>query len=143
MSVGGVDFYSHQMWPEGVRLGPPHETRRHPEFDDEWHTLFFRTLPEEPFVIAGVPLGDGLIADAVARARSTAQHLVRAARPQSSWILIPGAAIYVREGNPGYYQTFVWTANDAARQGRFGKGMAVAQEIKGEVAQARWWRNRT
>jgi hypothetical protein len=103
MSVGGVDFYSHQMWPDGVRLGPPHETRRHPEFDDEWHTLFFRTLPDEPFVIAGVPLGDGLIADAVARARSTAQQLVRAARPQSSWILVPGAAIYVRGEHSGWF----------------------------------------
>jgi hypothetical protein len=103
LSVGGVDFYAHQMWPDGVRLGPPRETRRHPEFDDEWHTLFFRTLPEEPFVIAGVPLGDGLIADAVARARSTAQQLVRAARPQSSWILIPGAAIYVRGVHSGWF----------------------------------------
>lgn len=105
LSVGGVDFYAHQMWPDGVRLGPPHETRRHPEFDDEWHTLFFRTLPDEPFVVAGVPLGDGLIADAVARARSTAQQLVRAARPQSSWILIPGAAIYVRGANSGWFGT--------------------------------------
>jgi hypothetical protein len=103
LSVGGVDFYSHQIWPEGVRQGPPHETRRHPEFDNEWHTLFFRALPEEPFVIAGVPLGDGLIADAVARARSTAQHLVRAARPQSGWILIPGAAIYVRGEHSGWF----------------------------------------
>jgi hypothetical protein len=38
----------------------------------------------------------------------------------------------VYKGNPGYYQTFVWTASDAARQGRFGKGMAVAQEIKND-----------
>jgi hypothetical protein len=38
----------------------------------------------------------------------------------------------VYKGNPGYYQTFVWTASDAARQGRFGKGMAVVQEIKGD-----------
>jgi hypothetical protein len=35
------------------------------------------------------------------------------------------------KGNPGYYQTFVWTASDAARQGRFGRGMAVAEEIGG------------
>jgi hypothetical protein len=38
----------------------------------------------------------------------------------------------VYKGNPGYYQTFVWTASDAARQGRFGKGMLVAQEIEGD-----------
>jgi hypothetical protein len=38
----------------------------------------------------------------------------------------------VYKGNPGYYQTFVWTASDAARQGRFGSGMAVVQEIEGD-----------
>jgi hypothetical protein len=34
-------------------------------------------------------------------------------------------------GNPGHYQTFVWTASDAARQGRFGDGTAVSEEIGG------------
>jgi hypothetical protein len=32
-------------------------------------------------------------------------------------------------GNPGNYQTFVFTASDAARQGRFGNGMAVWAEV--------------
>jgi hypothetical protein len=32
-------------------------------------------------------------------------------------------------GNPGLYQSFVWTASDAARQGKFGRGLAVRQEI--------------
>jgi hypothetical protein len=36
------------------------------------------------------------------------------------------------KGNPGSYQSFVWTASDAARQGRFGDGLAVAKEIGGE-----------
>lgn len=33
------------------------------------------------------------------------------------------------KGNPGNYQSFVWTASDAARHGRFGEGMAVRNEI--------------
>jgi hypothetical protein len=36
------------------------------------------------------------------------------------------------KGNPGNYQSFVWTASDAARQGRFGNGSAVMQEIHGD-----------
>jgi hypothetical protein len=36
------------------------------------------------------------------------------------------------KGNPGYYQSFVWTASDAARQGRFGLGMSVQQEVGGD-----------
>jgi hypothetical protein len=32
-------------------------------------------------------------------------------------------------GNPGSYQSFVWTASDAARHGRFGNGSSVRQEI--------------
>ena len=35
-------------------------------------------------------------------------------------------------GNPGNYQSFVWTASDAARHGRFGDGMAVRNEISGD-----------
>lgn len=33
--------------------------------------------------------------------------------------------------NPGGYQSFVWTASDAARQGRFGRGMDVVNEVGG------------
>jgi hypothetical protein len=36
------------------------------------------------------------------------------------------------KGNPGNYQSFVWTASDAARPGRFGNGSAVMQEIHGD-----------
>ena len=36
------------------------------------------------------------------------------------------------KGNPGYYQSFAWTASDAARQGRFGLGMSVQQEVGGD-----------
>ena len=35
------------------------------------------------------------------------------------------------KGNPGYYQSFAWTASDAARQGRFGLGMSVQREVGG------------
>jgi len=35
-------------------------------------------------------------------------------------------------GNPANYQTYIWTASDAARQGRFGNGMAVWKEIGGD-----------
>ncbi len=35
-------------------------------------------------------------------------------------------------GNPGHYQSFAWTASDAARQGRFGDGMAVRNEVGGD-----------
>jgi hypothetical protein len=49
-------------------------------------------------------------------------------------------------GNPGGYQSFVWTASDAARQGRFGFGIPVAQEVgadewpdpSGEATQPQW-----
>jgi hypothetical protein len=49
-------------------------------------------------------------------------------------------------GNPGSYQSFVWTASDAARQGRFGFGIPVAQEAgadewpdpSGEAIQPEW-----
>jgi hypothetical protein len=35
-------------------------------------------------------------------------------------------------GNPGHYQSFAWTASDAARQGRHGDLMKMRQEIDGE-----------
>jgi hypothetical protein len=35
-------------------------------------------------------------------------------------------------GNPGYYQTFVWTASDAARHGAFAFKRSVHQEIDGD-----------
>jgi hypothetical protein len=35
-------------------------------------------------------------------------------------------------GNPGGYQSFAWTASDAARQGRFAFGIPVAQEAGGD-----------
>ena len=35
-------------------------------------------------------------------------------------------------GNPGYYQFFVWTASDAARQGAFAFKRSVHQEIGGD-----------
>jgi hypothetical protein len=36
-------------------------------------------------------------------------------------------------GNPGHYQWFVWTASDAARQGRLGRGLgAIRREAGGE-----------
>jgi hypothetical protein len=36
------------------------------------------------------------------------------------------------KGDRGDDQSFVWTASDAARQGRFGNGFAVMQEIHGD-----------
>jgi hypothetical protein len=36
------------------------------------------------------------------------------------------------KGDRGEDQSFVWTASDAARQGRFGNGFAVMQEIHGD-----------
>jgi hypothetical protein len=103
LDAGGVEFYSDQAWPDGIRQGWPQDASRHDEFEDEWHTIFFRTLPDTPFVLAAVPLNHGPIAGAVDRARAIAQQLVRAARPHSAWKLVPGAAIYVRGEDAGWF----------------------------------------
>jgi hypothetical protein len=103
LNVGGVEFYSDQVWPDGIRKGWPQHAAPRDEFDDEWHTLFFRSLPESPFALVAVPLGFGPIAGATDRARNIAQQLVRAARPHSGWKLEPGAAIYVRGEHSGWF----------------------------------------
>ena len=103
LDVGGVEFFGHQLWPEGIAGGYPANTSRRDEFDDEWHKFFFDSMPAEPFVLARVPLGHGRMTGAVERARSAAQDLVRAARPHSEWILIKGAAINVRGQEGGWF----------------------------------------
>lgn len=105
LNVGGVEFFGHQLWPDGIASGYPNNAAPRDEFDDDWHTLFFRSMPDEPFVLACVPLGHGRLAGAVERARSAAQDLVRAARPHSEWVLITGAAIYVRGTDRGWFGT--------------------------------------
>jgi hypothetical protein len=103
LDAGGVEFYSDQVWPDGIRQGWPQNAPLHDEFEDEWHKLFFRTLPDSPFVLAAVQLDHGPIAGAVDRTRAIAQQLVRAARPHSMWKLVPGAAIYVRGDDAGWF----------------------------------------
>ena len=103
LNVGGVEFYADQVWPDGVREGWPQHAARHDEFDDEWHTLFFSSLPSSPFALAAVPLGFGPIAGATDRTRKIAQQLIRAARPHSAWKMEPGAAIYVRGEHSGWF----------------------------------------
>ena len=60
-------------------------------------------MPDEPFVVASVPLGHGRLAGAEERARTVAQDLIRAARPHSEWSLIKGVAIYVHGGEGGWF----------------------------------------
>jgi len=103
LNVGGVEFFGHQFWPDGVAHGYADDAAPHDEFDDDWHKLLFVSMPDEPFVVVFVPLGHGQLTCAVERARSAARDLVRAAQPHSEWTLIRGCAIYVRNGKPGWF----------------------------------------
>jgi len=118
LNVGGVEFFGHQLWPAGIAGGYPDNTAPRDEFNDEWHGLLFHSLPEEPFVLACVPLGRGRLAGAVERARSVAQDLVRAAQPHSEWALIKGAAIYVRGGEGGWFGDPL-DARERSKTGRY------------------------
>jgi hypothetical protein len=95
LTVCGVEFFGHQLWPEAIASGYPDRACSRREFDDDWHKFFFDSMPGEPFVLACIPLGKGRLTGAAERARSVAQDFVRAAQPHSEWVLVKGAAIYV------------------------------------------------
>jgi hypothetical protein len=101
--VGGVEFFGHQLWPDGIAGGYPDNITAREEFSDESHKLLFWSLPDEPFVLASVPLGHRRLTDAVGQTRSIASDLVRAAQPHSEWRLIKGAAVYVRGADRGWF----------------------------------------
>lgn len=102
LEVGGVEFFGHQTWPEAVASGWPGEKPRR-EFEDEWHKLYFDHLPDEPFVLARIPLGWRLLPGAAARARTIGRDLIRAAQPHSEWELADGAALFVAGRAPGWF----------------------------------------
>ena len=103
LDIGEVEFFGHQMWPEGIARGDPHHPGPRDEFADEWHKLLFRSMPDEPFVLARVPLGHGRLTGAVERARGAARDLIRAAQPDSEWVLQRGAAIHVSGREHGWF----------------------------------------
>ncbi len=103
LNVGGVELFGHQLWPEGIAGGYPDNTYPRREFEDDWRPFLFYSMPDEPFVVASVPLGHGRLAGAEERARTVAQDLIRAARPHSEWSLIKGVAIYVHGGEGGWF----------------------------------------
>jgi hypothetical protein len=103
LEVAGVQFFGHQMWPDGVINGHYDGGRPFDEFRGGAGTPLFVRVPEEPFVIVRIPLGSGRLTGAVNRARAVAQDLVRAASPGSEWALIDGAMIHVVGSDRGWF----------------------------------------
>ncbi len=98
LKLGDVEFFGHQMWSEGaVQTFAGQEPMREFEEPARWH---FEHLPEEPFALVRVPLGDHPLMGAAERGRAIARDLVRAARPHSEWRLVDGAAVFV-DGDDG------------------------------------------
>lgn len=97
LKVGDVELFGHQLWSEGiVHTFAGQQPLREFEDPPRWH---FDHLPEEPFVLVRIPLGDFGLMGAAERGRSIARDLVRAARPHSEWRLVSGAAVFVDSGN--------------------------------------------
>jgi hypothetical protein len=97
LKVGVVELFGHQLWSDGiVHTFAGQQPLREFEDPPRWH---FDHLPEEPFVLVRVPLGDIRLMGAAERGRSIARDLVRAARPHSEWRLTSGAAVFVDGGD--------------------------------------------
>lgn len=101
--LGPVEFFACQLWPKAARKGnfnPDEEPP--PELQDEDFELSFEGLPDEGFVLARVRLGEGHLSGAKRRARQLALDLVHAARPESEWVLMEGAASYQHGAGWGF-----------------------------------------
>lgn len=102
LKLGEIEFFGHQLWPDAVAAGWPGDVPRR-EFQDAWHGFFFDALPDEPFVLVRIPLGEGRLTGGVERARAIARDLVRAAQPHSEWELVRGAAVFVEGEGRGWF----------------------------------------
>lgn len=117
LQLGEIEFFGHQLWPDAIAAGWPGDDPRR-EFEDEWHRLLFHRLPDEPFVLVRVPLGEGRLTGGGERARAIAQDLVRAAQPNSEWELIKGAAVFVAGEGQGWFGDPL-DAHEYPKPGRF------------------------
>jgi hypothetical protein len=105
LKVGEVEFFTGQLWPEGIKEGwPDNDARRREEMASmDPRMFFFGEPPELPFVLARMHLGEMSVVQSTQRARRLIQDLIRAARPGSEWELMDGALAYVRGENDGWY----------------------------------------
>lgn len=67
-----------------------------PELQDEEYEDSFAGLPKKDYVLARINLGEANLAYARRRARQLASDVLRAALPDSQWILMGGAASYLQ-----------------------------------------------
>jgi hypothetical protein len=105
LKVGEVEFFTGQLWPEGICAGWPDNDARRREEMASMHPgmFFFGDTPDLPFVLARMHLGDTSVVQSTERARSLIQDLIRAAQPGSEWELMNGALAYVRGNEDGWY----------------------------------------